>query len=70
MYLKNSIIFYVSLLFLVGCNSNNNNTLPSLDENKVPLQFEQMKHGDKRNLNNEEIATHLAPLAASVPLSK
>lgn len=67
MNFRYTIIFCLSLLILVGCNSNAN-TLPEQKEIKVPLQLEQTNYSKQANLNNEEIASHLATLASTVPL--
>ncbi|PAV29875.1 hypothetical protein CIL05_08325 [Virgibacillus profundi] len=63
-----SIIVFVSFLFLIGCQQEEENSLSTKEKNNDRIV--QVKNSDpteKQNLNNGEIADHLANLASEVP---
>ena len=58
------------LLILTGivlASCNQNNAAPPRDQTNHNIQVEQSSYEDNQNLNNQEIASHLASLATEVP---
>jgi YhcN/YlaJ family sporulation lipoprotein len=63
-------ILFVCLLFLIGCQQNNEeNSLPTEkeDQNDRIINVKNSTPKEERDLSNEEVADHLAHIAGDVP---
>src|SRR5690606_32941920 len=66
--IKNMHRYLFTLLILTGIVlASCNNAAPPRDQTNHNIQVEQSSYEDNQNLNNQEIASHLASLATEVP---
>ncbi|MFD2628256.1 YhcN/YlaJ family sporulation lipoprotein [Oceanobacillus kapialis] len=56
-----------SLLFCFGCQQSEEEPLASKDESSQYIQVKDSDPAQRKNLNNSQIATHLANIASDVP---
>lgn len=66
MYFRNFIMLCFSLIIFAGCTSNDNALHKTEDNSK--WMSEQTNFSTNEELDNEQIATHLAMIASEVPL--
>lgn len=68
MYIRVGILLLALSIFFTGCQNNNTeNSLPSEQTNERYLGVENSSPETNDNLSNEQIANHLANIAAKVP---
>ncbi|GGJ87035.1 putative lipoprotein YlaJ [Lentibacillus kapialis] len=68
MLLRLGILSFLSLILLIGCQQNNEQSLPEEDDQDNHfLQVEDSQPIEQQDLNNQEIASHLANVAGDVP---
>ncbi|MFC4556977.1 YhcN/YlaJ family sporulation lipoprotein [Virgibacillus kekensis] len=62
------ILSFMLLPIIVGCQENNNEqSLPSEEENNKFIQVEDSNPSKQKELSNQQIADHLANVASDVP---
>lgn len=68
MYLRLSILIITCALFITGCQQNSKQD--DLSRKEIDNQYMQIDNsdpGENRDLDNEQLATHLANVASDVP---
>lgn len=68
--MKKQLLFIVITIciFLVACQSNNNdNALPTKNDNNRVTQVKNSSPNTKKNLTNRQVSDHLANVAGKVP---
>lgn len=61
------LIVFASLLFTFGCQQTEEEPLASEDDSNRYIQVKDSDPAEQKNLNNSQIATHLAKIASDVP---
>lgn len=68
MYLRFCVFIITCTLFITGCQQNNEeNNLSSDNPNNQYMQIDHSTTDSTRNLDNDQLATHLANIASDVP---
>lgn len=68
MYLRVCGILLASIFLIIGCQQKNtDNALPTEDTDNQYMQVKNSDPGQKKDLDNEQLATHLANIASDVP---
>lgn len=68
MYLRLGILIIACTLLITGCQQDNkDNNLSKEELNNQYMQISDQKQGEREDLDNEQLATHLANVASDVP---
>lgn len=68
MYIRLCVLMIVCTMFITGCQQNNKENDLSIEEpNNQYMQIDNSDTGTGNDLDNEQLATHLANVASDVP---